>query len=92
MEQADLVVVGAPTRMHGLATSLSRRLAVQAGEEDGVEVEPGAREEPGLRQWLSDRSGTGAKAASFDTRLDRSPTLTGVAARASGVGCVAGTS
>jgi Flavodoxin domain len=81
VEDADVLVVGGPTHMHGLATSQSRRLAIQAGEEDGVEVEAGAREEPGLRRWLSERSGRGAKAASFDTRLDRSPLLTGVAAR-----------
>ncbi|MCD6015943.1 MAG: hypothetical protein K0R88_2027 [Solirubrobacterales bacterium] len=43
--------------MHGLSTSLSRKLAVQAGEEDGAEIEPGATEEPGLRQWLSRRTG-----------------------------------
>jgi hypothetical protein len=81
VEEVDLLVVGGPTHMHGLATSLSRRLAVKAGEEDGVEIEPGARQEQGLRQWLTGRSGEGRRAAAFDTRLDRSPTLTGVAAR-----------
>ena len=77
----DVLVVGGPTHMHGLTSSLSRRLAVQAGEEDGVEIEPGARNQRGLRQWLAERSGEGRKAAAFDTRLDRSPALTGVAAR-----------
>ena len=69
----DVLVVGGPTHMHGLTSSLSRRLAVQAGEEDGVEIEPGARDQRGLRQWLAERSGEGRKAAAFDTRLDRSP-------------------
>jgi Flavodoxin domain len=80
-DEVDLLVVGGPTHMHGLTSSLSRRLAVQAGEEDGVDIEPGARDKRGLRQWLAERSGEGRKAAAFDTRLDRSPTLTGVAAR-----------
>src|SRR4249919_2469357 len=51
---ARLLVVGGPTHMHGLATSLSRRMAVKAAEEDGhTDVEPHASEEPGLRAWLS---------------------------------------
>lgn len=81
VEAADLLVVGGPTHMHGLSTSMSRKLAAQAGEEEDVEVEPGVVEGPGLRQWLAKRVGGGRKAAAFDTRIDRSPTLTGVAAR-----------
>ena len=56
-DEVDLLVVGGPTHMHGLTSSLSRRLAVQAGEEDGVEIEPGARDPRGLRQWLAERPG-----------------------------------
>jgi hypothetical protein len=77
----DLLVVGGPTHMHGMTSSLSRRMAVKAGEEDGVEVEPGAGEEQGLRQWLGKRSGQGRMAAAFDTRADASPRLTGAASR-----------
>jgi hypothetical protein len=77
----DLLVAGGPTHMHGLTSSFSRRAAVKAGEEDGVAVEPGAGEERGLRQWLADQSGAGQRAAAFDTRIDRSPKLTGMAAR-----------
>jgi hypothetical protein len=79
--QADLLVVGGPTHMHGMATSLSRRHAAQAAKEDGAELEPGAEREPSLRQWLAELAGGGRRAAAFDTRLDRSPTMTGVAAR-----------
>ena len=46
-----------------------------------MSVEPGAADGPGLRRWLSQRSGDGKRAAAFDTRLDRSPILTGAAAR-----------
>jgi hypothetical protein len=83
VETAELLVVGGPTHMHGLATSLSRRMAVQAAEEDGhAAVEPGAADDPGLRRWLHDLSPrSDARGAAFDTRLDKSPTLTGTAAR-----------
>ena len=79
----DLLVVGGPTHMHGLATTSSRRMAVEAAKEDGhAPPEPGAADEPGLRRWLHDLAeADGARAASFDTRLDRSPVLTGAAAR-----------
>jgi Flavodoxin domain len=79
---ARLLVVGGPTHMHGLATSLSRRMAVKAAEEDGhTDVEPHASEEPGLRAWLSALDGADLSAAAFDTRIDRSAALTGSAAR-----------
>jgi hypothetical protein len=81
-ETADALIVGGPTHMHGLASSMSRKQAAQAAEEEeDVSVEPGAAEGPGLRKWLSERSGDGKPAAAFDTRLDRSPILTGAAAR-----------
>jgi Flavodoxin len=79
----DLLVVGGPTHMHGIATARSRQMAVAAAQEDGdAHVEPGAAEGPGLRGWLRDLPHTDrARAATFDTRLDRSPWLTGIAAR-----------
>jgi flavodoxin len=81
--EAELLVVGGPTHMHGLPTAHSREMAVQAIHEDGgAHVEPGADEEPGLRAWLRDLPpGEGTLAAAFDTRLDKSPWLTGVASR-----------
>ncbi len=80
---ADLLVVGGPTHMHGLTTTRSRQMAADAVHEDGgAHVEPGATEEPGLRAWLRDLpSSEGAHATAFDTRLDKSPWLTGVASR-----------
>jgi Flavodoxin len=78
----DVLIVGGPTHMHGLATAMSRKQAVQAAEEEeDVSVEPGAADGPGLRKWLSERSGDGRPAAAFDTRADRSPVLTGAASR-----------
>jgi hypothetical protein len=82
-EGIDLLVVGGPTHMHGLATTRTRQMGADAVKEDGAgHVEPGATEEPGLRTWLAALpDATGARAATFDTRLDRSPWLTGVASR-----------
>lgn len=79
----DLLVVGGPTHMHGLATARSREIAAEAVHEDGGgNVEPGATEEPGLRAWLRDLpAADGRKAAAFDTRADKSPWLTGAASR-----------
>jgi flavodoxin len=79
---ADLIVVGGPTHMHGLSTKSSRHMAVNAAHEDGkTHVEDGADQEPGLRGWLHDLpDANGVRAAAFDTRLDKSPWLTGVAA------------
>jgi len=38
--------------------------------------------EPGLRRWLSELPASeGTRAAAFDTRLDKSPWLTGLASR-----------
>jgi cytochrome c biogenesis protein ResB len=79
---ADLLIVGGPTHMHGLTTSLSRRMAVKAAEEDDHPVEPGAEGEFGLRQWLKALpQRDGALAAAFDTRGDAKAALTGSAAR-----------
>jgi hypothetical protein len=67
--------------MHGLSTSMSRRMAFEAGQEDGIlGLEP--HDAPGVRQWLHELpTREGALAAAFDTRLDRSPAMTGGAAR-----------
>ncbi len=81
-DAADFLVVGGPTHIHGLATELSRKGVAKAAEEEGdVHLEPGAADGPGLRKWLAQRSGDGRLAAAFDTRIDRSPVLTGSAAR-----------
>ena len=81
-DPVDLLVVGGPTHMHGLATARTRHLAVEAAIEDGAgHVEPHATDEPGLRSWLRDLTpGVAHHAAAFDTRLDKSPWITGVAA------------
>ena len=83
LSDAQLVVVGGPTHMHGLSTELSRRSAAQAASEDGhhTTLDPDATTGPGLRAWLSALPHSERSAAAFDTRLDRSALLTGTAAR-----------
>jgi hypothetical protein len=82
-DEIDLLVVGGPTHIHGMTTSLSRQMAVNAAHEDEhVEIEPDAVDAPGLCHWLRELPhDPGRNAAAFDTRLDRSPGMTGTAAR-----------
>jgi flavodoxin len=79
--KVDLLVVGGPTHMHGMASNMSRKAAVQAAADDGTDVEPGATEGSSLREWLASLGKTNGAAAAFDTRIDKPPALTGVAAR-----------
>ena len=73
----DLLVVGGPTHIRGMASGFSRKLGISGEEkaeakgEPTHELEPDA-EGPGLREWFDDlqRIGDGKKAAAFDTRLD----------------------
>jgi hypothetical protein len=76
LDGVDLVLVGAPTHVHGLSSTYSRRGALeQKGEE---EREPGR----GARGWLAELPpGEGRRAAAFDTRIDKPVILVGSAGR-----------
>jgi hypothetical protein len=78
---ADLVVVGAPTHMHGLPTSFTRKMAAHAADDEHIELDPSATAGPGIRSVLAELSGDGRAAAAFDTRGAANPALTGSAAR-----------
>ncbi len=55
-------------------------MAVKGAEEDSdIELDPAARSERGVRDWLADLGG-GGPAAAFDTRIDKSPALLVLAA------------
>jgi hypothetical protein len=74
IDEFDLVVVGAPTHIHGLSSALSRRKAI----EQGADVDaPGI----GVRGWLEQLPSGGCRAAAFDTRFERSALVTGSAAK-----------
>jgi len=81
--QVELLVVGGPTHLHGLSSTRSRQMAVEAAHEDvGTHVDPDAAAEPGLRAWIHGLpAAVGMRAATFDTRLDKAPWFTGVASR-----------
>ena len=82
LAEADLLVVGAPAHMHGMATASSRQAArnATAKPENGLTLDPDAGG-PALRDWLSGLAGGHALAAAFDTRLAGAPALTGRASR-----------
>ena len=80
--EADLLVVGAPTHIHGLSTASSRQAARKAAAkpESGLMLDPDAGG-TALRGWLSSLADGHALAAAFDTRLAGAPVLTGRASR-----------
>ena len=75
---ADLLVAGAPTHMHGLSSAKTRQMAAQAAAKggSGLQLEPDASG-PGMRDWLRDLGHRRGLAASFDTRLNGVPAFTG---------------
>jgi hypothetical protein len=79
----DLLVVGAPTHAHGLPTRMTRRAIESAAEEaekKGQPLEGGPT--PAMRSFLDRLTKVGGTtAACFDTRFDKSPLLTGSAAK-----------
>jgi hypothetical protein len=79
---ADLLVAGAPTHMHGLSSAKSRQMAAQAAAKDDSELrmDPEA-DGPGMRDWLSDLGHRNGLADVFDTRLNGVPAFTGRASR-----------
>lgn len=76
LSDAEFVVVGGPTHVHGM---MSERSRAAADHEDGEEhVSTG----PLLREWLADLGpGRGVPAAAFDTRLDKPEWLAGAASK-----------
>ncbi len=71
LEEVDLLIVGAPTHVHGIPGERSRKAAVDQGGSDG----------PGVRDWLDDLPHGQGRVAAFDTRFDKPAFLTGSAAK-----------
>jgi hypothetical protein len=86
ISEADLVVVGGPTHVHGMARASTRKAAAKQAEQgSGLRLEPEALR-AGLREWLpslGNRRGHGL-AAAFDTRLAGPPAFTGRASQGIG--------
>jgi len=74
LDDVDLLVVGAPTHVHGLSSGRSREVALDEG---GNGIDPGI----GVRGWIKrlPREG-GPRVAVFDTRADKPELLVGSAA------------
>ena len=80
--EADLLVAGAPTHMHGLSSRSTRRMAAQAAAKDGSGLRMDTDADgPGMRDWLKDLGQRNGLAAAFDTRLNGVPAFTGRAGR-----------
>ena len=78
---ADLVVVGGPTHVHGMSTKTSRSGAKDtAASDEELELDPDA-EGAGLRDWFGGLDGDDTPAAAFDTRVDAPAALTGRASK-----------
>jgi Flavodoxin domain len=82
LADADLVVVGGPTHVHGLSRENTRKAAVDAARKGGSELDldPDA-EGAGLRDWFDALGELPTNAAAFDTRLEAPAVLTGRASR-----------
>jgi hypothetical protein len=82
LADADLVVVGGPTHVHGMSRATTRKAAVEAADKpvSPLQVEPDALGQ-GLRDWFGSLGQYSVKAAAFDTRLHAPAALTGRAAR-----------
>ncbi|BFU44939.1 flavodoxin family protein [Krasilnikovia sp. MM14-A1004] len=85
LEDADLLVVGGPTHVHGMSRASTRKAAVEQAREPGSELtlDPDA-EGPGLREWFDALPSLRARAAAFDTRVNLPPVVTGRAAKGIG--------
>lgn len=76
--RADLLVVGGPTHIHGMATARSRAAAIEPAR--GPSTAKGVATGPVLRDWLAELTRSDdAYAAAFDTRIDKPEWLSGAA-------------
>jgi flavodoxin len=75
LEDFDLLVVGAPTHVHGLSGKRSREAALDQGAHGEVGI--------GVRGFIAElpNGARGPRAAAFDTRAHKSVLLVGSAAR-----------
>jgi len=76
LEGVDLVVVGAPTHIHGMSSAMSRRSALEQAKIDASD--PGR----GVKGWLKALPEVEhGRAATFDTRAHKPAALVGSAAK-----------
>jgi flavodoxin len=80
LNDADVVVVGAPTHIHSLSAPATRLEADQQAHVPGrhLTIEPDV-EKLGVREWMRELGPTDQAFAAFDTRFDGPRLLTGAA-------------
>lgn len=82
LDGVDLIVAGGPTHAWAPSRPSTRAAAAKQVEApgSGLQLESGATG-PGLRELFAEVTGLRAGAAAFDTRINKSPMLTGRASR-----------
>jgi Flavodoxin len=81
LDEADLVVAGGPTHVHGMSQARTRQAAVEASKGGGrPSLDPDA-EGRGLGDWFGSLGPVSALAAAFDTRLAGPAVVTGRASK-----------
>ena len=80
--EADLVVVGGPTHIHGMSRASTRKAAIAAADkpDSGLQIDPGASG-TGLNEWFAALDEMSGYAAAFDTRAPGPEVLTGRASK-----------
>jgi flavodoxin len=78
---ADVLIVGGPTHVHGMTSTMSRRGAVDDAPKKHLQLERDA-DGLGLREWFEHLSpAVHARAVAFDTRFDGPLVFTGRASK-----------
>jgi hypothetical protein len=82
VSEADLVVVGGPTHIHGMSRPRTRNSAIAAADKPDSELhlDPDAHG-TGLDEWFDTMAGMTGYAAAFDTRAPGPELLTGRASK-----------
>jgi Flavodoxin len=82
LQDADLVIVGGPTHVHGMSRARTRGAAVEAAQKPDSDLVLDADAQGlGLRDWFGSLGGITTNAAAFDTRIDAPAALTGRASK-----------
>ena len=78
---ADVLIVGGPTHVHGMVSAMSRKGAVTDAPKQHLQLDPNA-DGLGLREWFEhlDTAAHG-RAVAFDTRYDGPVAFTGRASK-----------
>lgn len=81
--EPDVLIVGAPTHVHGLSRDTTRAEAVKWSQDPAKRLElDESAQDIGVRDWLADSTPDVALFAAFDTRVDMPRVFTGSAAAA----------